>query len=600
MQRMTRDGHKSGDSSNSVQKRPRKPIQRAYRSPQYAWDALPSIRHRPRDPHTRYQLWIARNMISSEEFYHQRLHSRELSYKPIISVLTPVFDTPLDVLNQAISSVRNQSYPYWELCLVNDGSRQSSIAELLDAVAITDDRIRVNHRPHNGGIVAASNDALRMAAGEFIALLDHDDLIEPDALYAIVRLLNDYTDADMIYSDEDRISLEGVRSHPYFKPDWSPEFFLSCMYTCHFSAYRRRIVEEVGGFREGFDGSQDYDLVLRVMERTKNIFHIPQVLYHWRSSPQSTASSADAKPYAYNAAKQAIDDYLERNRLGGQCEHGPYIGAYHVRFDITGRPLVSIIISDTGSGNGVEPRSKWLIPYLNGLAKKAGYDNYEFVVVDINGVSQNNLAELVCAGCAPVRLVPVEAAATRWGQLNQAANQAQGQYLLFLDEDLEPLSEGWLSSMLQLAQQDEIGAVGAKIQFADETIEHAGVVVHKGVPLRMFYKERANQVGLYGKLVLTVNYSAVSGSCIVTRRELFEKVGGFLDVFSSEYGTYDYCLRVRELGYRIVFTPFAEFRRCAEYTDIDTFRSEELSLFMQIWQEFGSIDPYFNPNLLEL
>jgi GT2 family glycosyltransferase len=545
----------------------------------------------------RYQMRVLRHMLRQHEFDQQRWRARALAYKPTISVLTPVFNTPPDVLKSMLSSVRTQTYPYWELCLADDGSDERWIAAHLARRAESDPRIKFIKRAANGGIVAGSNAALAMATGEFIALLDHDDELAVEALYRIATLLNEHPEADMIYTDFDVRASDGILESAFFKPDWSPDYLHALPYTTHLTVYRTELVRAVGGFRQGLDGSQDYDLALRVTEVTDGIFHIPRVLYHWRVVPSSSASSANAKPYAYEAAKQAIGDYITRNRIDAEREEGPFPGAHHIRHNRSKMPPVSIVaLAEPAGGLLTSAGGGRLVESMSNLVDEDQDADLEVVVVAAASMAERAASDLKKLGTRALQLVVVEDPVDVGRAWNAAAAVARGEHLVFLGEQLVTVGPEWVRQLLEYSAQDGIGAVGPKVHGAWRTVQHAGVVIPDGRPRRVHVGANRRSTGYFGNLQLPMNYSAVSGACLMTRRAVFEQLGGFEDAANVGYSDVDYCLRVRRAGYRIVYTPYAELRQLSTLPAKEDNDAGQVHLFRTRWETPGWTDPYYNPN----
>lgn len=510
------------------------------------------------------------------------------TYRPKISIAMPVYNTAPQLLNAAIESVRAQFYTDWELCICNDGSSAPHIRETLDGWAATDQRIKVIHSPQNEGISSASNRALAMATGEYVGLLDHDDELSPNALYENVKLLQQNPDADMIYSDEDKLDAQGRRVEPFFKPDWSPEYMLACMYTCHFGVYRKSLLDEIGGFRAGYEGSQDYDLVLRFTEKARKILHIPRILYHWRMIPGSAAKSSSAKPYAYSAAKRALSEHIERRGVRGEVMDGQWLGHYWVKFPPDPADKVSIIIP-------TRDKVRLLRACINSIEKKTTGANYEILVLDNNSTEPETKRYLSGLRHRVVRM----AEPFNYSRLiNQGVRQVTGKYLLLLNNDVEVISPDWINAMLGFCRQKEIGAVGAKLLYRNDRIQHAGVVLGlggmAGHPLRYYPRYSSHSFGIACDLR---NYSAVTAACMMVRREVFEQVGGFDEELSVAYNDVDFCLRVREAGYRIVWTPYAELYHHESASRGFAMDPREIAHFQKRWGGIVKHDPYYNPNL---
>jgi GT2 family glycosyltransferase len=417
-------------------------------------------------------------------------------------------------------------------------------------------------------------------------LLDHDDELSSDALYEVVSLLQQQPDADMIYSDEDLLDPKGRRVRPHFKPDWSPEHMLSMMYTCHFGVFRRRLLEEIGRFRVGFEGAQDYDLVLRLSEKTDKIYHIPKILYHWRMAPDSVAASGAAKPYAYEAAKRGLTEHLTRRRIPGEIIYGDRRGSYRVRFNLEGADRVSIVIPNLA-------RPDALRACVKTIEEKTSYRNYEVIVVAKRRLDADTRNYLDSRSC---RIISAESSSLSH-LINFGAAHAEGVYLLFLHGDTEVISAEWITAMLGFCRQQEIGAVGARLLYRTGRIQHIGVVLGlrglAGYPLR---GRRAHPQDYLDPSRFIRNCSAVSCACMMVRKEVFEKLGGFDEQLPSTYNDIDFCLRMREAGYRIVWTPEAELYK-DEPLALNSVDGKQAKYFEQRWGAVLKNDPYYNPNL---
>jgi glycosyltransferase involved in cell wall biosynthesis len=504
---------------------------------------------------TDYQLWLDRHRPTTDELEEMRREARAFSLQPVISIITPVFDTPVDWLRQAVDSVLAQAYENWELLLIDDASTERSTIDLLMELEQRDPRIRVIRREENGGISAASNDGLAQARGEWIGLLDHDDLLEPDALFQTAKLLQTSDDVDLVYSDEDKLTEDGFAS-PMLKPDWSPDFFLSYNYVCHFTTFRRALAERIGGFRSEFDGSQDYDLFLRMIEKTDRIRHVPRALYHWRRTDKSVADNIRRKPGALEAGRRAIEEHLQRKGERAHVAVDWRTHAYWVRRDLEVPQKISIVTSARDS----------ILP------EKTNYPNFEMVIVD--------LAEQLNHPAA----------------YNAAVKQTDSPWIVFLDDKVESIESDWLTLMAEHVQRPEVGAVGARLISPDDTIEHAGVVVGvDGIAQPAFRGFKAEDPGVGRQLQITRNYSAVSAMCLLARREVFQEVGGFDEELPIELGGVDLCLKMRRAGYLIIYTPFAKLRlRGGPGHKID---HRAVEIMGERWGDFLARDPYYNPNL---
>lgn len=546
-----------------------------------------------------YPRWVARHTPGDADLETLAGEVAALPHQPTISVVVPVYNTDPQWLRACIESVRRQVYAKWELCLCDDASPSPATVQVLREYE-SDERIRVHYSSLNGGISTASNHALALARGEFVALLDHDDELAPNALAEVVRHLNARPDADVIYSDEDKLDMRGERCDVFFKPDWSPEHFLSCMYTCHLMVVRRTLLNGIGGFRTGYEGAQDYDLLLRLMERTGRIDHIPRVLYHWRKLPQSTASAGQTKPWALDAGRLAVEDYIKRNGIDADVVPGAAPGLYRVRRRIGDRPLVSIIIPTAGRPRDINGTPVDLLANaISSVVRQTAYDAYEFIIVaDDAGVAPTTAQALEGTRHSVLRF-------TRLGlfnfsaKINAGAAAAAGEHLLLFNDDLEAISPDWMSAMLEYSQDSAIGAVGAKLLYPDGRLQHIGMVLGvAGLAAHAFHQHPGVSAGYAGSAIMARNYSAVTAACMMTRRKAFDEVGGFDERFPTDFNDVDYCLRLRRAGYRVVFTPWAQLYH-HESASFGVRRQdlEELAEMRRRWADVIDRDPYYNPNL---
>ncbi len=557
---------------------------------------------------TSYEQWAATyDSHSRESIESLRQHASSLARKPLISILMPVYHRkPEDEvwLRKAIDSVLNQAYPNWELCIADDASPASHVRPLLESLAKKDPRIRPVFRATNGHISAASNSALEIATGEFIALLDHDDELAPHALYEVAALLCTRPDTDLIYSDEDKIDEEGRRHEPYFKPDFLPDLFTAQNYLSHLSVYRAEVLRSVGGFRVGYEGSQDWDLALRVVERTtpSRIQHIPKVLYHWRAIPGSTAMLLSEKNYPVEAARRALSDHFQR--IGERVELIPVPGDHwRVKRPIPDLPpLVSLIIP---SRNGL----KLLSRCVDTILAKTDYPNYEIVIVDNGSDDPATLAYLQQIAGDRVVVLRYDTPFNYSAINNHGVKHARGEIIGLLNNDLEIIHGDWLREMVSQAVRPEIGCVGAMLYYPNETIQHAGVIIGLGgVAGHGFRDFPRGTEGKFNRARLVQNYSSVTAACLVVRRAIFEQVGGLDEELAVAFNDIDFCLKVQQAGYRNLWTPFAECyhhesaSRGAEDTPEkhERFR-KEVETMLQRWKAQIAHDPAYNPNLtLEL
>lgn len=549
-----------------------------------------------------YQEYLRMEAKTDKEWKDLEHKSMFLRYRPLLSILVPVYNVDEEWIRKCVHSVQRQIYSNWELCLVDDCSTKPHIKQVLNELEASDARIRVKYRNENGHISLTSNDALEMADGEFVGLLDHDDELTPDALFENVKLLNQYPDADVIYSDEDKISVKGERHSPYFKPDWSPDTLMSQMYTCHFTLYRKSLVYDAGKFRTGYEGSQDYDLMLRVAELTDNIHHIPKILYHWRAIPNSTATSANVKNYAHVAGIKALEDTLIRRNIDGWVEEVEDISnLYRVHYRPTDTPKISIIIP---SKNMAEV----LGACLNSIFKLSIYSNFEIIVVD-NGSSEPATHELyeLWKLREPNRFFvhPLNIPFNYSKLNNYGVTKSTGELLLLLNNDVSIISPTWLEEMAGQAVRPEIGAVGASLLYPDNTLQHAGVVLGIGGVAGHSHKYfPSSSYGYFSRLKMVSNYSAVTAACLMIKKDIYNNVGGFEENLQVAFNDVDFCLKVREKGFYNVWLPQVQLyhyeskSRGHEDTPEKQKRfKSEIEWMRNRWAEVLDNDPCYNPNL---
>ena len=534
---------------------------------------------------TEYQKWFEQHRASASDLERMRHEARAFAFQPLISVITPVFDTPVQRLNDAVESVLAQAYENWELLLIDDGSSAADLLDALPNLAARDRRIVLGKVGKHAGISAASNQGLTHARGEWVTFLDHDDVLEPDALFQITKLLQIHRDAEMIYSDEDKLAEDGFEA-PLFKPDWSPDFFLSYNYVGHLAAVRRDTIQKVGEFRSEFDTAQDYDLFFRVAEQTNRIHHIPRVLYHWRRSADSSAISVRQKPGQLDATRRVIEDHLKRRGERAHVAVDWRTHAFCVRRELLEARKISIIIPSCHD-------SESLKRCIESLASKTSYPNYEVFIVQ--GDTQSPNVHHYFSGL-PHRLLRLPGASNISALRNFAVKQTAAPWLLFLDDNIEVIEADWLTIMAEHIQRLGVGAVGARLLNPNDTIEHAGIVLGvNGIAQPAFRGFPAEHPGANRQLQITRNCSAVSGTCMLTRREVFQEVGGFDEGLMESLADIDLCLKMRRAGYLIVYTPFAKLYWHDPHHDKIDPPGE--AIMRERWSGVLQRDPYYNPNL---
>lgn len=532
-----------------------------------------------------YQLWLSANRLTPARIDRIRRRIAGFAYRPLVSIVMPTYNSDPRWLQEAIESVRGQLYEDWELCIADDGStKQETLAALREYEAL-DPRIRVKYLPQNSGIATASNEALSLASGEFVGLLDHDDELKPDALYRVVRALNQDRELDFIYTDEDKKEAEGRLVEPFFKPDWSPDLLMSVNYVAHFSVFRREIIEKVGGFRPGFDGSQDYDLVLRVTEVTDRIAHIARPLYTWRKTPGSAAAEPYAKTYAIQAAKAALTDALRRRGYEGEVTDGLVEGRYRVRYRIHGQPRVAIIIP-------TRDRVDMLRRCINSIRSESTYRNYEIIIIDNNSQEPETL-EFLQRFDGRVLRDPGE---FNFPRLNNFGAREAGNVdvYLFLNNDTSVITPDWIEAMLEHAQRKEVAGVGARLLYPDGRVQHEGIIMGLG----MGSAGNVDHGGYFGLGHTIRNCSAVTAACMMTTPDAFWDLGGFDERLRVAFNDVDFCLRARQKGYWIVYTPHAALYHYESASRGRLHPPEDEQFFRDRWGNPGEYrDPYYNPNL---
>jgi GT2 family glycosyltransferase len=543
-----------------------------------------------------YAQWIEQNEPGVKDLMRQR--KSRFARAPRISLVVPVYNTPVAYLRAMLDSVLAQTYRNWELCLADGASPDGAVGRVLLEYARRDERVHCLLLPENRGIAGNSMAAMEFASGDYVAFLDHDDTLAPFALFEVVQALNRDPQADFIYSDEDLLNENGDREFPHFKPDWSPDTLRSHNYICHLVVVRRDLLERVGGLRKGFDGSQDYDLALRATEQALHVLHIPKVLYHWRRHPASM-SIGPGKEAAYDAAKRAIREHLARQAVEGTVSDGLLPSTYDVRRSLPCRPMVSIIIP-------TQDQVDVLDRCLESIARST-YTNYEVLLIE----NQSRQAETfdyyrTLEGRRDVRLVP-------WNQRfnysklnNFAASQARGEVLLLLNNDTEARDRDWLERMLEHALRPEVGAVGAKLFYPGGEVQHGGIILGiKGVAGHAHKCFPESSPGYYHRLMVTQDMSAVTGACVMLRKEVFEEIEGFDERLAIAFNDVDLCMRIRRKGYWIVWTPFAvlthyesKTRGPEEGFEKRSRLEKEAHLFIHTWHDrLREGDPFYSPHL---
>jgi GT2 family glycosyltransferase/glycosyltransferase involved in cell wall biosynthesis len=571
--------------------------------PKALWDAaFWALANHARGRDIAYGDWVkAYATPSPADLAAMAAESRALARQPLVSLVTPVYNTQEAMLRAMLDSVLAQAYPRWELCIADDASKQPHVRAVLEEYRARDPRIKVAWREKNGHISAASNTALGLATGEYVALLDHDDVLPPDALYWVARELNDHPDAALLYSDEDKIDFDGRRIMPYFKCDWNYDLFLAHNLITHLGVYRRDVVAAIGGFREGLEGAQDYDLALRYIERIDHsrIRHIPRVLYHWRMLRGSTAVGAAEKDYAAERARRAVEEHLQRTGAQADVETVKSLAVQRVRYALPQTPGLASIIVPTRNGQ------KLVRQCVESVRSKTDYAPYEIVLVDNGSDDPAALAyfeSLEREGAVRLLRDPLPFNFSRINNL--AVREARGEYLVFMNNDVEVITPGWLTEMVSHAQRPEIGAVGARLWYPNDTIQHAGLVLVAGLAAHAHLGRKRGDHGYFSRASLTQSLSAVTAACLCVRRAVFDEVGGFDETLAVAFNDVDLCLRIQAAGYRNLYTPYAELyhhesaSRGYEDTPEKMRRfQKEADKLRARWMPVLMNDPYYNPNL---
>jgi GT2 family glycosyltransferase len=538
-----------------------------------------------------YPALVRNNRLGATGLAHLRDEASNFGFRPLVSIILPVSGPERRWLERTLDSLMGQVYPSWELRVCGDGSTPERARDVLSRYERMDGRIKVTYLEQNASISRSLNMSLSLAEGEFAASLGHGDELPPDALFEMVKLLQEHPGADLVYSDADEIDEEGNRVDPRFKPGWSPDLLLSTNYISHLSVYRKSLLQEVGGFREEFDGCQGYDLVLRATERTDEIRHVPKVLYHRRAATDSSASPGGRESHIRDGARRALSEALERRGIEGSVEDGLLPDSLRVRRRIEGEPKISIIIP-------TRDNVSLLKNCIESIERLTTYRNYEILIVDNDSADPATVEYL---GSTPHQVIPFGEEFNYSRINNFGVSQAEGEYVLLLNDDTEVISGEWLHAMLEHAQRPEVGAVGARLLYPDGRVQHAGVLIGVGDTWGPGVATHSHQFyssyGYLGAVATTTNYSAVTAACMLLRKSVFEEVEGFDEEnLRVAYNDVDLCLRIRERGYLVVYTPYAELYHHESATRGYTRRPAETSYMRERWGEVLDNDPYYNAN----
>lgn len=547
-----------------------------------------------------YQEWIKNNEPTLEEIEEQRNHNFKIN--PKISILVPMYNTPYKFFKELVECLINQTYTNWELCLADGSPNQD---KTLEEIYKSDERIKYKFLGENKGIAGNTNECIKIATGDFIALFDHDDLLPVFSLYEVVKCINENPEVEFIYTDEDKITtLDKPRFNPHFKPDFSLDFLRANNYICHFSVFKKELMDKLEGERSKYDGAQDFDIILRVSENVKdlkNIIHIPKVLYHWRVHPNSTAQAdTQAKPYAFEAGIPAIQDHLERVGLKGTVEHGASLGTYRIRYQFEGNPKVSIIIPN-------KDEKATLKTCIDSILDKTTYKNYEIVVVENNSETEEifeyykKLEEN-----ERIKVIKYQESGFNYSKIiNLGVKNSDGEFIVQLNNDTEIETEDWLEDMLGFASREDVGAVGCKLIYPDNTIQHAGIVIGVDrVATHLFRGLSRHLHGYFARESTIQDFSAVTAACMMAKRSIYEEVGFMDEEMPVAFNDLDFCLKIRQTGRLIVYDPFVNIihyeSKTRGYEDtpekIERFE-REIEKFQNKWKEiYEKGDPYYNKN----
>lgn len=547
-----------------------------------------------------YSAWLKKNKIKSKELENQINYT--FNYEPKFSIITPIYRTPEKYLKEFISSIINQTYKNWELCLA-DGSEEGYYREdIVNEVTrdLPEGKIVYKKLLKNQGISENTNEAIKISNGEFILFADHDDVIAPNALYELAQTINKDETIDVIYTDEDKIDMSGKeRFDPRFKPDLNIDLLRSMNYICHLFVVKKYIVEKIGLLNNEYDGAQDYDFILRCIEVANNVYHIPKILYHWRSHRNSTAQNPEAKLYAFENGKKALNEHYRRTAIPAKADHGEFYGLYKTIYNWEVSPLLSIVIPNKDHINDLNK-------CINSIESKSIYKKYEFIIVENNSTDKETFDYYKSIENRDNVTIVNYDGEFNYSKINNYGVQfAKGEYILLLNNDTELKKENSIREMLDYCMRDDVGIVGAKLLYKDNTIQHAGVVMgFGGIAGHTFIGEHEDNTGYMSRIICAQNYSAVTAACLMTKKELYMQVGGLSEEFKIAFNDIDYCLKIRELGKLVVYNPEAVFYHYESKSrgledspeKIERFNNEAQLLFER-WETIIKKDPYYNPNL---
>lgn len=549
-----------------------------------------------------YQKWIRHHLPDRNELEKQKKTS--FGYRPKISFVVPLYKTPEKYLRRLTESFQEQTYSNWELCFSDGSGAQSPLTELLKELTAKDNRIKYVSHEESLQISENTNSAIEIATGDFIAFADHDDELTPNALFECVKAINEKPQTLVIYTDEDKMSMDGHKFfQPHFKPDYNPDLLCTVNYICHLFVVSRKVIEKVGGLRSEFDGAQDYDFVLRCVEAVKDeeICHIPKILYHWRCHEDSTAENPESKLYAFEAGRRAVQAHYERTGIHAEVFKGEYLGLYRTKFIRDHDPLISIIIPNKDHIDDLKR-------CMESIEQKSTYKNYEYIIVENNSTDSATFEyyKKLEAENPKVRMVYWDGVFNYSAINNYGASFAKGEYLLLLNNDTEIINPDCLEELLGYCMRKDVGAVGARLYYEDDTIQHAGVVIgFGGIAGHCFVQQKRGTTGYCHRIICAQDYSAVTAACMMVKKSAFDAVGGLSEELAVAFNDIDFCMKLRKAEYLIVYNPYAELyhyeskSRGLEDTPEKVARfNKEIATFEKKWPEIlENGDPYYNPNL---
>lgn len=546
-----------------------------------------------------YRKWIQRHLPSQKELEEQKKY--RFLYRPKISIVIPLYKTPEKYLRAMIDSVRDQSYSNWELCLSDGSGENSPLTELLKQYEEKDSRIKVVYNNRQLHIAENTNEAIKIATGDFIAFSDHDDLLTPDAMFHVAKAVNENMELEVLYSDEDKVSAGDRFMQPHMKPDFNIDLLRTVNYICHLFVVKKAMIDKVGMLRPEFDGAQDYDFIFRCVEATDKIYHIPRILYHWRFFEGSTAENPESKLYAFEAGKRAVEAHYERVGIHAEVMQGEFLGLYRTRYIRDYDPLVSILIPNKDHTDDLDR-------CIRSIEEKSTYHNYEYIIIENNSDREETFAYY-----RKLEEENPKAHVVYWdGEFNYSAinnygaSFAKGEYLLLLNNDVEVINPEWLEEMLGYCMREDVGIVGARLYYPDDTIQHAGVVIgFGGIAGHAFVQQKRGTTGYCHRIICAQDYSAVTAACMMVKKSVFEEVGGLTEELQVAFNDVDFCMKVRQAGKLVVYNPYVELyhyeskSRGLEDTPEKVARfNNEIKIFSKRWPEIlEKGDPYYNPNL---